>query len=242
MCNYKKIDRIIYSEEDLKLFINEYRKPSSKKLLFRGHTDKNYKLMPTAGRDHNRVENYLKYEKELINILRNRLVKDRHNTVGSFDILNDDHILAYAQHYGFATRFLDWTWSIDVAIGFAFRNSNNSSDKAIWILQTKGNPRFCSENNKSKNIIFNLEPTNKNQAVQQGIFVRHVIKNESNKFLNYESLMTQYEKYLKKVIIKNNVEIPSNICFNFDDIHNIDSDLKCKMNKLKEKYNISTKP
>jgi len=87
---------------------------------FRGHADKDWKLLPTLLRDENTQE-----DKELLELL----------TIDEND--KNKILLATAQHYGRKTRCLDFTRNYKVALYFACNPNDLNYDKdgAIFILE-----------------------------------------------------------------------------------------------------------
>ncbi len=87
---------------------------------FRGHADKDWKLLPTLLRDKNAQE-----DKELLELLP--INENDKNKI----------LLASAQHYGRKTRCLDFTRNYKVALYFACNPNalNYDKDGAIFILE-----------------------------------------------------------------------------------------------------------
>lgn len=87
---------------------------------FRGHADKDWKLLPTLLRDKNSKE-----DKELLDLLP--INENDKNKI----------MLATAQHYGRKTRCLDFTRNYKVALYFACNPNDLNYDKdgAIFILE-----------------------------------------------------------------------------------------------------------
>ena len=87
---------------------------------FRGHADKDWKLLPTLLRDKNTQE-----DKELLEL----------STINEND--KNKILLATAQHYGRKTRCLDFTRNYKVALYFACNPNDLNYDKdgAIYILE-----------------------------------------------------------------------------------------------------------
>lgn len=213
--NYNELN--LDNLEDVKSYFAK-RKYNSDHYIFRGHENKNYLLLPSAGRPISEKDiyknlplyfDYLSYERDLIQKLQFFLKKHDSPTSTHFSGNTENliEVLAYAQHYKFKTRLLDWTNNNKIAIGFAcgFGEINSDIDGAIWILKTNNNPRYTSRIIR-KNIILEQEsPSNNNQTNQKGLFVRHVIKKMDEKFLRYETLKRQ-KKYLVKVTFNGSIK------------------------------------
>lgn len=191
--------------EDLKSLLNVLRNYDNNRYVFRGHRDESWPLLPSGWRGQGKMNyDYVKYEKKLLTGLKTILrKKSKCGTNFLGEIESNEDVLAYAQHYGFVTRLLDWTSSPEVALGFACESSEKE-DGAIWILRTDGNPRLNHFKNNKNKIIVN-EQLNLNQKKQNGRFVRNVIKKKMKRFLKYETLKGQ-KKYLEKIIIKSHLK------------------------------------
>jgi hypothetical protein len=115
----------------------------SKKVLFRGHSNSEWKLVPTIGRDSKVLINEKsELEKFKAIILR---VSNNYNDIEYFKEFGstDFSLLALAQHYSvFPTRFLDWTDNILIALFFAC-NDYSSLDGCIWMFSVPGNSDSC---------------------------------------------------------------------------------------------------
>lgn len=91
---------------------------------FRGQSNINWELLPKAGRD----EYYLPDDRDL-----GRFKHWRNQAIAYDGNLptNDWECLAIAQHYGLATRLLDWTYNPLIATFFAI-NENHDVDGVIY--------------------------------------------------------------------------------------------------------------
>lgn len=129
--------------------------PINTEFLFRGLSNHNYSLLPSAYRMHHSnyddmsIENslYLSFadEKAIINEFRNEA---RHFLTGT-NIDNFIHWAEYAQHYNVPTRFLDWTSNPLVALFFACSSAEND-DGVVWCLHQKNYKRFTHDANSSE--------------------------------------------------------------------------------------------
>lgn len=86
--------------------------PSGELLFYyRGHSDIDWDLVPTIIRSRRKVTEY----SEIC-----RAMNDGNWSLADSAFVN----IARMQHYGYATRFLDYTTSLDVALYFACNDSN----------------------------------------------------------------------------------------------------------------------
>lgn len=93
--------------------------PHSGRWFFRGQSDSRWSLLPSLLRPDMRlpVGDPMQYEKRIIHYMK--VVLGAETSLPSRVIKDDDRVLALAQHYGCATRLLDWTSDPKVALYFA---------------------------------------------------------------------------------------------------------------------------
>ena len=86
--------------------------------VFRGHSNKEYRLIPSVGRTPHTSKSRRKYEESLFNIFRRE-------AQGYLSVLpsTEWEWLSFAQHHGLPTRLLDWTYNPLVALYFAVESS-----------------------------------------------------------------------------------------------------------------------
>ncbi len=96
--------------------------------VFRGHSNKEYRLIPSVGRTPRTSKSCRKYEEDLFNIFR-REAQAYLNALPS----TEWEWLSFAQHHGLPTRLLDWTYNPLVALYFAVE-ANYQVDSEIFAL------------------------------------------------------------------------------------------------------------
>lgn len=103
--------------------------------VFRGHSDKNYSLIPSVGRVPCPANHRIKYESSLFNMFR-REAREHVESLPS-----EWEWLALARHHGLPTRLLDWSNNPLIALYFAVEH-HNSRDGELLALYA---PRKASE-------------------------------------------------------------------------------------------------
>jgi hypothetical protein len=120
---------IIKSVQD---FLTHVDKRNSKGILYRGQSDAKYKLIPTLGRNSDKLKNrnvdIYQREKATLSIFQSEYCQ-----FTDVKCESDWELLALAQHHGLPTRMLDWSLSPLVALFFAV-NAAKPCDAAVYIL------------------------------------------------------------------------------------------------------------
>lgn len=126
--------------------------PANNPFIYRGLSDRKYKLIPGIYRSDTivdaglRIENstYLSWTSEK-SLLRHFQTEAR----GILDIPTDDLVrwAEYAQHYGVPTRFLDWSSNPLVALFFACQNEKR--DGSVWMLHRVNYEKYREKEDKS---------------------------------------------------------------------------------------------
>ena len=108
------------------------RKHDGSNYVFRGEDDTRYPLRAKMGR--HRIEpetkDYFGTEKQVLHDFKRRATPYVTHRPGS-----ELEWLALAQHHGLATRLLDWSENILVALYFAVRNYSRASERVLYSLQ-----------------------------------------------------------------------------------------------------------
>ncbi len=126
---------VITSITELKKFeeILSYYRRYGYDLFYRGHSDENYKLLPTISRDLS------------LNITLERKILDKVKIYGKsqgwekyrLKTFNEDlFYMGIARHLGLYCRLLDWTSSFWVALSFLV-HENTDNEGTLWVLAAK---------------------------------------------------------------------------------------------------------
>ena len=123
--------------------------------------------------------------------LREKLIKN-------YDI----QILSLGQHYGLPTRLLDWSYSLYIAVYFAYSNVNKSRENVvIWALNKD---HIIWQNSDAVLFTEHRVKENNNQKNQMGIFtLNKSLYNDLEEYAKQSTLISNISKKdaLYKIII-----------------------------------------
>ena len=151
------------------------------RFVFRGQSCSSWPLVSSFDRKYGDLrgkERSERYDAMLSSFARNLLAfadRDADVLLGKSPSSEDDlaEFEALAQHYGLATRLLDWSLSVYVAAFFAFSQAIKCTSGliSIWALNT----RFVDEEIDEDHLELNRDfyPKNNRQLWQLGVFVRN---------------------------------------------------------------------
>jgi len=143
--------------------------PRSGPWAFRGQALASWQLVPSLFRLN--LPHEQQFEQRLIQSLRRNL--QHRSTIPERLVLNDDYILALAQHYGCATRMLDWTLSPIAAAYFAASGSLRARSDQPFAVFAIAEITCEADHAKGSEIVYPPTGANTNLAAQSGLLLRH---------------------------------------------------------------------
>lgn len=137
--------------------------------VFRGHSNRDYTLLPSVGRSSHTSNSRAKYERSLFDIFCRE--------AGGYITTrpkNEWEWLSFAQHHGLPTRMLDWTYNPLVALYFAVE-ANPDCDGELLAIRTNskasGPRRLESPFSLSRPTKYYPNIVSPRIRAQEGIFV-----------------------------------------------------------------------
>ncbi len=171
-------------------------------VLFRGQSE-DKPLLPKIARPEFEWKNdVLQVERDMMEDFRKRS-----RPFLNFKPDNDWDLLALAQHYGMATRLLDWTKNPLSALWFAVRDpiKNKKQKSVVWVLTVKhedivGTEEQLDPFDCDRTRVFQPAHITKRIVAQDGWFTVHKYMKKKRAFIRFEKLKN-YRTCLTKLII-----------------------------------------
>ena len=170
--------------------------------LFRGHRDENWSLVPKIARLALRDDcDLLSTEKAMLDEFKRRAQPHL-----EFQPRTNWEWLAVAQHFGMATRLLDWTTNPLAALWFAIEGlSEGHSRAAVWIFHAFASDYVADtekESPFSTDVTRVFRPTHLMHRIvaQDGWFTVHKFIKKSGRFVPLQK-NARYKKRLSYVVV-----------------------------------------
>jgi len=150
-------------------------------LLFRGQND-NYPLIPKLGRTKQNIY-FERVEKKLI-----AEIKRRGDKIVKRNEFDDWDLLVYVQHFGLATRLLDWSTNPLISLWFACQEESEKKNAYVYLLKYSDDSLLDINKVKSpfeieRTEIFKPNLNNERIIAQYGWFTVHSLNNDKKRFI-----------------------------------------------------------
>jgi hypothetical protein len=170
--------------------------------LFRGHREESWSLVPKIARLKLRDDrDLLSAEQAMLAEFRGRALPHL-----EFQPRTNWEWLAVAQHFGMATRLLDWTTNPLAALWFAIEGpSKRESRAAVWIFHTFASDYVADTEKESpfstdSTRVFRPTHMTRRIVAQDGWFTVHKFMKKSGRFVPLQN-NTRYKKRLSYVVV-----------------------------------------
>lgn len=183
--------------------------------IYRGHSNKDWKLLPRIARNFELLECYYSWESFATQILDDfKKYAIQYMNRGKVPT-NIVEWTVTAQHYSLPTRLLDWTKNPLKALFFAIEDLSENYDSAIWVLTSeilnwdlldfKG---FDASSDSTYQVYF-PDQINHRLIAQEGCFTFHKLPSKKITLIPVEEsdkVKTKQDKLIKIIIPKDTKE------------------------------------
>ncbi len=171
---------------DLSSFLAQYAATTkSKVVLFRGQTH-GHPLLPKIARRDAAIDT-TKLEQEMLAELRRR-----GDMILPGGLLDDWDLIVLAQHFGMATRLLDWSSNPLVAMWFACINADPAKSSFVYCFDVQ-NEHLLNRStdpdpfHRTKTRVFKPKINNDRILAQQGWFTAHKHSKSAGRFVPFDT-------------------------------------------------------
>ena len=172
-------------------------------ILFRGQSDKDYKLVPSIGRknpDGSYLYNIYDEEKIFLEF------KKRYHSYTDNRPTTDADLLFLAQHHELPTRLLDWSYNPLIALYFACQSSDEK-DGAVFTISIEGTNKDIKEGKYFMNHIFDKEkyPNDYVFLIPDDTHIRYI--HQSGMFILFKNPQTPIDSLEPSFLIQEKSKI-----------------------------------
>lgn len=225
--NNSNIQSKVLEVKSLAEYIKEVSGYNGDVLLFRGQSNKDFRLIPSVGRN----EKFLQYEEQMFLEFKRSYYLYADNRP-----MTDMDTLFLAQHYGLPTRLLDWSYNPLVALYFACCN-DFKIDGRVFIYKVPRQNNHVKEGHDLDNDIFSKTFEKEYLFIIPDYTDKRYV-NQKGMFLWFKNPQKAFSDCFMTIIVKNKKAILSNLCsigvtesFIYPTLDHICSEIKSKIQK-----------
>ena len=165
--------------------------------LFRGQSKSAWKLVPKLGRSTDSNLDVVVLERQLLDSFRSASVSMLDRSTA-----DDWELLAVAQHFGLATRLLDWTTNPIAALWFAIKDPVDA-EAAVWSFCPKADDyadRSTSPFSQSRTVVYQPSHLTERIVKQSGWFSVQKFNRTKSRLSTFD-MVSAYRTRLSKLTV-----------------------------------------